>query len=301
MTVRLDGRAAIVTGAGNGLGRSHALMLASLGAKVVVNDPGSAVDGRGASNVADSVVEEIRARGGEAIANYALVDDPVGAQSIINDCLEAFGKVDILVNNAGILRDKSFMKMELADFEAVMRVHLMGTVNCTKAAWPHMIERKYGRIVLTTSGSGILGSYGQSNYGAAKTAMLGLMNCLQFEGAKSNVLVNCICPIAATRMTENLLPKEMEKYLAPEQVSPAVAWMCSDACTTSGNVITGGAGYFASIRFFKTDGVQFDPRRPVTVDMFADAWSQIDDLSTATLNKGFAADATRKLAEVGAL
>lgn len=301
MAVRLDGRAAIVTGAGNGLGRAHALLLAKLGAKVVVNDPGAAVDGRGASKVADNVVEEIRAIGGEAVANYAGVDDPVGAQSIIDTCLQAFGKVDILVNNAGILRDKSFVKMELADFETVMRVHLMGTVNCTKAAWPHMLERKYGRIVLTTSGSGIMGSYGQSNYGAAKTAMLGLMNCLQLEGAKSNVLVNCICPIAATRMTENLLPKEMEKYLAPEQVSPAVAWMCSDACTTSGNVITGGAGYFAAIRFFKTEGVQFDPRGPVTVDMFADAWSQIDDLTTAKLNKGFAADATRKLAEVGAL
>jgi NAD(P)-dependent dehydrogenase (short-subunit alcohol dehydrogenase family) len=301
MTVRLDGRAAIVTGAGNGLGRAHALLLAKLGAKVVVNDPGSAVDGRGASKVADNVVEEIRALGGEAVANYAGVDDPAGAQSIIDTCLEAFGKVDVLVNNAGILRDRSFIKMELADFEAVVRVHLMGTVNCTKAAWPHMIERKYGRIVLTTSGSGIMGSYGQSNYGAAKTAMLGLMNCLQFEGAKSNVLVNCICPIAATRMTENLLPKEMEKYLAPDQVSPAVAWMCSDACTTSGNVITGGAGYFANIRFFKTEGVQFDPREPVTVDMFANAWPQIDDLNTAKLNKGFAADATRKLAEVGAL
>jgi NAD(P)-dependent dehydrogenase (short-subunit alcohol dehydrogenase family) len=164
-----------------------------------------------------------------------------------------------------------------------------------------MIGQKYGRIVFTTSGSGILGSYGQSNYGAAKTAMLGLMNCLQIEGAKSNIFVNCICPIAATRMTENLLPKELERYLAPDQVSPAVAWMCSDACTGSGNVIAAGAGYFANLKFFKTEGVQFDPRGPVTADMFADAWSQIDDLSSATLNKGLVFDLTRKLTAMGAL
>ena len=150
MTIRLDGRAAIVTGAGNGLGRSHALLMASLGAKVVVNDPGAGVDGRGGSKVADRVVEEIRNLGGDAIANYAGVDDPAGATSMIEQCVESFGKVDILVNNAGILRDKSLLKMELGDFEAVMRVHLTGTVNCTKAAWPHMIGQKYGRIVFTT-------------------------------------------------------------------------------------------------------------------------------------------------------
>jgi NAD(P)-dependent dehydrogenase (short-subunit alcohol dehydrogenase family) len=299
MTLRLDGRAAIVTGAGIGLGRSHALTLARAGAKVVVNDLGGATDGRGASRVADQVVEEIRALGGEAVASYAAVDDPAGAQSIIARCIEAFGKVDILVNNAGILRDKSFLKMELADFEAVMRVHLMGTVSCTKAAWPHMLQQKYGRIVFTTSGSGIGGAYGQSNYGAAKTAMLGLMNCLQFEGAKSNVLINCICPVAATRMTENLLPKELEQYLVPEHVSPAVAWMCSDQCKASGNVVTAGAGYFANIRFFKTEGVQFDPRQPVTPDMFAEAWPQIDELTAAAPNKGLIADLTRKLAVLG--
>jgi NAD(P)-dependent dehydrogenase (short-subunit alcohol dehydrogenase family) len=299
MTLRLDGRAAIVTGAGIGLGRSHALTLARAGAKVVVNDLGGATDGRGASRVADGVVKEIRALGGEAVASYAAVDDPEGAQSIIARCVEAFGKVDILVNNAGILRDKSFVKMELADFEAVMRVHLMGTVNCTKAAWPHMLQQKYGRIVFTTSGSGIGGAYGQSNYGAAKTAMLGLMNCLQFEGAKNNVYVNCICPVAATRMTENLLPKELEQYLIPEHVSPAVAWMCSDQCTASGNVVTAGAGYFANIKFFKTEGVQFDPRKPVSADMFADAWPHIDDLTAASPNKGLIADLTRKLAGLG--
>lgn len=299
MTLRLDGRAAIVTGAGIGLGRSHAMLLASLGAKVVVNDLGAGTDGRGGSPVADTVVEEIRALGGEAVASYAAVDDPDGAKLIVERCIEAYGKVDILINNAGILRDKSFLKMTLEDFDAVMRVHLTGTVNCTKAAWPHMLAQKYGRIVFTTSGSGISGSYGQANYGAAKTAMLGLMNCLQIEGAKINVLTNCICPVAATRMTENLLPKELEKYLTPDHVSPAVAWLCSEACTSSGNIVTAGAGYFANIKFFKTEGVQFDPRAAVTPDMFADAWTQIDSLDGASRNKGLIADLTRKLADLG--
>ena len=278
MTVRLDGRSAIVTGAGNGLGRAHALLLAKLGAKVVVNDPGSSVDGRGASKVADNVVEEIRALGGEAVANYAGVDDPVGAQSIIDTCLQAFGKVDILVNNAGILRDKSFIKMELADFEAVMRVHLMGTVNCTKAAWPHMLERKYGRIVLTTSGSGIAGSYGQSNYGAAKTAMLGLMNCLQFEGAKSNVLVNCICPIAATRMTENLMPKEMLDKLGPELVTAGVVFLCSQDAP-NGAILQAMGGNFHVAAIMENEMVNLGEK--ATADDVAANWAKISDLSKA--------------------
>lgn len=282
MQFRFDGRVAIVTGAGAGLGRAHAMLLASRGASVVVNDPGGAVDGKGGSSaIADQVVEEIRAAGGEAVANYDSVADRAGAANIVETAIDKFGKIDILVNNAGILRDKSFVKLDLDDFELVVKVHLLGTVYVTKAAWPHMLERKYGRIVLTSSGSGLVGSYGQSNYGAAKTAMLGLMTNLMNEGAKADIRVNIISPVAATRMTEGVIPPKLFELVKPEQVSPAVAWFCSEACDVSGEMIGAGAGYFTRLKLMKTKGAIVGPSRIATIEDFAAARERIFDLSTA--------------------
>ena len=202
MPIRFDGRVAIVTGGGSGLGRSHALLLAARGAKVVINDLGGAVDGSGRSTAAaDHVVAEICAGSGVAVASYDSVSDTAGAERIVNIAVERFGRLDILVNNAGFLRDKTFAKMEIADFRAVVDVHLMGAVHCTRAAWPYMKERNYGRVVMTTSGAGLYGNFGQSNYGAAKMGLVGLMNVIKLEGARNGILVNTVAPIAATRMT----------------------------------------------------------------------------------------------------
>ena len=280
MTIRFDNRVAIVTGAGGGLGRSHALLLASRGAKVVVNDPGGAVDGRGGdSSAADKVVAEIKAAGGQAVANYDSVASFKGAQNIIATAMDAFGGVDILVNNAGILRDKSFAKMPIEDFEFVMQVHFMGSVYCTKAAWPIMMERKYGRIVLTTSGAGLNGNFGQSNYGAAKTAMIGFQNCLKHEGAKHNIRINAISPFANTRMTGPVSDPEMLKFGRPEVISPAVAWLCSEACDVTGEIIGAGSGYYCSIRYWRSDGEVVDPNANVTVDDFAAIAGKVFDYS----------------------
>src|SRR5271154_1351316 len=210
MTIRFDGRVAIVTGAGNGLGRAHALGLAERGAKVVVNDFGGARDGTGGSSeAADKVVAEIKAAGGEAIAAACSVPDEAGVKAMVEAAVSTWGRVDILVNNAGILRDKTFAKMEIADFRAVLDVHLMGAVHCTKAVWEIMRAHNSGRIVLPTSSSGLYGNFGQSNYGAAKMALVGLMQTLSLEGAKHNIHVNCLAPTAATRMTEGLMPADV--------------------------------------------------------------------------------------------
>ena len=226
MAVRLDGRVALVTGAGGGLGRRHALTLAGLGAKVVVNDVGGTVHGgNGDAAPADRVVAEIEALGGEAVAHHASIADPAGAQSLVELAVERFGSVDVLVNNAGILRDKTFAKITLEDFEAVLAVHLMGTVYCTHAAWPVMLEQGYGRVVVTTSGSATNGNFGQSNYAAAKLGVVGLMNVLALEGVRKGVLINAIAPGAATRMTTDLIPGEIRDYLAPGLVSPVVAYL----------------------------------------------------------------------------
>ena len=220
-SIDFKGRVAIVTGAGGGLGRQHALALAARGAKVVVNDLGGARDGSGGSvSAAQAVVDEIKAAGGEAIANGASVTDFDAVQAMVKEAVDAWGRVDILVNNAGILRDKSFAKMELADFKLVVDVHLMGAVNCTKAVWALMNEQKYGRIVMTTSSSGLYGNFGQSNYGAAKLALVGLMQTLSIEGAKNDIRVNCLAPTAATRMTEDLFPKEMLEAFRPRRTRP---------------------------------------------------------------------------------
>ncbi len=282
MPIRYDNRVAIVTGAGAGLGRSHALLLASRGAKVVVNDPGGSVDGTGGANaVADTVVAEIRAAGGEAVASYGSVSDEKAADAIIQTAMDTWGRLDILVNNAGILRDKSFNKMENEDFRVVVDVHLMGTVYCTKAAWPIMRAAKYGRIVVTTSGSGTVGNFGQANYGAAKMAVNGFINVLRHEGQSYNIKLNAISPSARTRMTEDLINPEVLEYMKPELVSPAVAWMCSEQCDVSGEIIAANAGAYSVVKYFQTEGAQFDPVNEVTVDMFAEAWPQISDLAGA--------------------
>jgi len=282
MSIRFDDRVALVTGAGAGLGRAHAKLLASRGAKVVVNDPGGSLDGKGGSNsAADAVVEEIKGAGGVAVANYASVADREGAASIVQTALDSFGRLDIVVNNAGILRDKSFAKMELDDFELVMKVHLLGTVYVTKAAWPHLLEQKYGRIVFTTSGSGLVGSFGQSNYGAAKTAMLGLMNCLKYEGERSNIKINMISPVAATRMTDGIIDVKTFELSKPEHVSPAVAWLSSDDCDLTGEIVVAAAGYFAAVKVMRTEGAVLGVGAPATIEAFAAAKDKIFNFETA--------------------
>ena len=255
MTIDFKGRVAIVTGAGGGLGKQHALALAARGARVVVNDLGGARDGTGDSTgAAHAVVAEIRALGGEAMANGASVTDYSAVQAMVQQAMDAWGRVDILVNNAGILRDKSFAKMDLDDFRLVLDVHLMGAVNCTKAVWPIMLAQKYGRVVMTTSSSGLYGNFGQSNYGAAKMALVGLMQTLSIEGAKYDVRVNCLAPTAATRMTEGLMPDAVMEALSPQAVVPAMLVLASrDAPNRV--ILCAGAGTFEAAHITLTNGV----------------------------------------------
>jgi NAD(P)-dependent dehydrogenase (short-subunit alcohol dehydrogenase family) len=253
-SIDFKGRVAIVTGAGGGLGRQHALALAARGAKVVVNDLGGARDGSGGSvSAAQAVVDEIEAAGGEAIANGASVTDFEAVQAMVKQAVDAWGRVDILVNNAGILRDKSFAKMELDDFKLVVDVHLMGAVNCTKAVWALMNEQKYGRIVMTTSSSGLYGNFGQSNYGAAKLALVGLMQTLSIEGAKNDIRVNCLAPTAATRMTEGLMPQEVLDALKPEAVVPAMLVLAAQNAPNR-TILCAGAGTFEAAHITMTQG-----------------------------------------------
>jgi len=253
-SIDFQGRVAIVTGAGGGLGRQHALALAARGAKVVVNDLGGARDGSGGSvSAAQAVVDEIKAAGGEAIANGASVTDFEAVQAMVKQAVDAWGRVDILVNNAGILRDKSFAKMELDDFKLVVDVHLMGAVNCTKAVWALMNEQKYGRIVMTTSSSGLYGNFGQSNYGAAKLALVGLMQTLSIEGAKNDIRVNCLAPTAATRMTEDLFPKDMLEAFRPEAVVPAMLVLVAQDAPNR-TILCAGAGTFEAAHITLTQG-----------------------------------------------
>ncbi len=259
MAMDFKGRVAIVTGAGGGLGRQHALALAARGARVLVNDLGGAIDGASGGNVgnaggaAEAVVAEIRARGGEAIANAASVTDFAAVQAMVQQAVDAWGRVDILVNNAGILRDKSFAKMELADFRLVLDVHLMGAVHCTKAVWPHMMQARYGRVVMTTSSSGLYGNFGQSNYGAAKMALVGLMQTLALEGEKHGIRVNCLAPTAVTRMTEALFPPDMLDAFRPEAVVPAMLVLASEEAPTR-TVLCAGAGGFEAAHLTLTQG-----------------------------------------------
>lgn len=255
MALDFKGRVAIVTGAGGGLGEQHALALAARGAKVVVNDLGGSRDGSGGSaTAAQAVVNQIRAAGGEAIANAASVTDFVAVQAMVQQAVDAWGRVDILINNAGILRDKTFAKMELDDFRLVLDVHLMGAVHCTKAVWPVMVAQKYGRVVMTTSSTGLYGNFGQSNYGAAKMALVGLMQTLGLEGAKYDIRVNCLAPTAATRMTEGLLPDEVLRALTPQSVTPAMLVMASAQAPTR-TILCAGAGTFEAAHVTLTQGV----------------------------------------------
>jgi NAD(P)-dependent dehydrogenase (short-subunit alcohol dehydrogenase family) len=303
--MRMQDRVAVVTGAGNGLGREHALLLAREGARVVVNDPGGSVNGAGGDNAAaDKVVAQIKAAGGNAVANYDSVATPEGAQRLIDTAVKSFGRIDALINNAGILRDKSFAKMALEDFEAVLRIHLLGSTYCTKAAWPLMIEQKYGRVIMTTSVAGTSGNFGQANYGAAKMGLLGLMNVLAVEGAKANIRVNAVSPGATTRMTQGLgaVSSEIDELMQAAHVAPAVAYMASEDCDFSAHIITAAAGGFGRVQFFETAGVQFDPRKPITVDMFADAVSRLTDLGTAKpAAPGVLGQMPARLATVGIL
>jgi NAD(P)-dependent dehydrogenase (short-subunit alcohol dehydrogenase family) len=273
--IRFDGKVAIVTGAGGGLGKQHALELARRGAKVVVNDLGGSMDGSGgSSDAANAVVEEIKAMGGEAIANGSSVTDDAGVQRMVQDAMNQWGRIDVLIANAGILRDKSFSKMDIADFELVLNVHLMGTVKPTKAVWEIMREQNYGRIVVTTSSSGMYGNFGQSNYGAAKMGILGFMQTIKLEGQKNNIHINAISPVAATRMTENLMPPAMLEKLKPEYVTPGVVYLASEEAPT-GAILTAGAGVFAVARLFETEGL-FLGENP-TVEAVRDNFDKIAD------------------------
>lgn len=257
-----DGKVAIITGAGGGLGKEHALLLADLGVKIVVNDLGGSVDGSGKSDAADLVVEEIRAAGGDAVANKDSVSDREGAKRIVETAVKEYGTVDILINNAGILRDKSFKKMTLDEWDLVVNVHLNGSAYVTWHAWPIMYEKNYGRIMFTSSVSGVLGSFGQSNYGAAKMGMVGLMNNLSREGASHNIHVNCLSPGAATRMTASIPGSEIDadepdEKSHPKLVSPAVLYMVSEDAP-NGRIIQAAGGRFASDMVFSNKGVELD-------------------------------------------
>jgi len=297
MSIRLDGQVAIVTGAGRGLGRSHALALATRGAKLLVNDLG---DENGSSANADAVVAEIEAAGGEAIAHGANVANYDQVEDMVKQAMDNWGRVDVLINNAGILRDKTFAKMSLDDFRLVIDVHLMGTVNCCKAVWELMREQKYGRIMLTTSSSGLYGNFGQSNYGAAKMAMVGLMNTLHLEGVKNDIRVNCLAPTAGTAMTDGLFPDEVFKLMAPESVSPAVVFLAGPDAP-SRKVLCAGGGSLAVFKGFETEGMSLLPD-DLSPEGIAAVWDELnDEQGMRELGSGFeqpgkfAEQATKKL------
>ena len=287
MTIRYDGKVAIVTGAGQGLGRSHAIELAKRGAKVVINDLGGSVDGTGASSeAAQAVVAEIEAAGGEAIANGANVAKYEEVEAMVKHAVDTWGRVDILVNNAGILRDKSFSKGTLDDFKLVLDVHLMGTVNCTKACWEIMKEQEYGRIVVTTSSSGLYGNFGQTNYGAAKMGVIGMMNTLVQEGAKYNIKVNALAPTAGTRMTEGLIAEKAFDLLTPETVTPAVLYLVAEEAPTR-TILCAGAGAYSVSKIVETDGMWLTPGEQ-TPEGIAAHWDQISSPEgEKVLNAGF--------------
>lgn len=280
--VRFDGRVAVVTGAGGGLGRSHALLLASRGAKVVVNDVGSAPDGSGADqSMADRVVQEIRDAGGEAAANYDSVDSWEGGEGIVRTALEAFGKVDILINNAGILRDRSMMKMTEAEYRRVMQVHLDGTFFTTRAALPAMRENNYGRVIFTSSGAGLWGNYGQTNYSAAKLGVVGMMHAFKLEGQKYNILANTIAPVAASRLLGSIMTDRMMEALDPRYISVLVAYLVSEENTETGMIYSCGGGRYARAALVENPVVDLSDRDTITVETIRDHMPKISDLTTS--------------------
>ena len=280
MTIRFDDKVAIVTGAGGGIGKEHALELARRGAKVVVNDLGGSVDGSGASDAANEVVELIKSEGGEAISNGASVTDLDAVKNMVNQTMEKWGRIDILVNNAGILRDKSFHKVTLDDFNLVMDVHFQGSLNCTHSIFPIMREQEYGRIIFTSSASGVYGNFGQTNYGSAKMAMIGLMNTLKLEGQNKNIFTNSITPVAYTRMTEGLIPEDFGKNLRSEFITPAVIYLASDQAP-NGVTIAAGAGVFSRIFIHETMGVSLGMGEDMTPENIHANWDKISDMTEA--------------------
>ncbi len=302
MTIRFDNRVAIVTGAGAGLGRSHALLLAERGAKVVVNDMGrSREPGRENERVADQVVAEIRAAGGQAVANFDSIAEFEGAQRLVDQAVSEFGGLDILINNAGSLRDKTFGKMEMADWDFVLKVHLSGTAYCTRAAWPVMQKNGYGRVVFTTSNSGLYGSFGQANYAAGKMGMIGLMNTLKQEGGKYGILVNTIAPVAATNMTEGILPADIVPHFNPAHVSAAVAVLCSEQFGQSGVICSAAAGHYALVHVCSTLGLQLDPSAAPTPETLVERWDQIADDRAMRLFPNAGAETTAIVEAIQAL
>ena len=281
-TIDFHGKTAVITGAGGGLGRVYALELARRGARVLLNDVGSAIDGSGpgSTTAADTVVEEIRAQGGEAVANHDSIISAEGGNIIIDAAVEAFGTIDILINTAGILRDKSFAKMEEKNWDAVLDVHLKGSFNVTRAAWPRMRENQYGRIILTTSAAGLYGNFGQSNYSAAKMGLLGLMTTLKLEGWKYNIMVNTIAPLAGTRLTKDILPAGFYDKVKPECVAPLVVYLCSDKCASSGMIYNAGMGHFNRVALITGAGVTIgDGEHPATAEDILHNWNAVNDIS----------------------
>ncbi len=278
--LRFDGRVVVVTGAGNGLGRSHALFFAKRGAKVVVNDLGGSAFGQGkSSEAAQKVVAEIVAAGGTAVANADSVED---GEKIIQTALDTYGRIDVLINNAGILRDVSFHKMTREDWDLIFKVHVLGAFRCTHAAWPHMRDQGYGRVLFTTSSAGLYGNFGQANYSAAKLALVGLSNTLALEGEKKNIRCNAVAPVAASRLTETIMSKEMLEHLKPEYVTPLFGWLAHEDCTTTGGLFEVGAGFFSQLRLERTEGKTFKLGRELTPEAVRGAAEAIGDFSKAT-------------------
>ena len=275
--LRFDGRVAIVTGAGGGLGREYAKILAARGASIVVNDLGGSVNGVGGDNAAaDQVVNEIKAAGGEAIANYESVEN---GDRIVEQAMDTFGKVDILINNAGILRDKSFAKMSEEEWEQVYRVHLYGSFKTTHAAWPHMRAGGYGRMVMAASSSGAYGNFGQANYGAMKMGLIGLIRTLAIEGTKYDIKANAILPYGGTRMTEGLVPENVYKATAPENAAPMVAYLCHESFEESGQAYEVGGGFMSKIRWQRSKGHLFSLDGGITMENIAANWDSVTDFS----------------------
>ncbi len=294
--VDLDGRVAIVTGAGGGLGRSHALLLAQRGAKVVVNDLGVTRSGEGAETAAaDAVVAEIVDAGGEAVANHDSVADVDGADAIVQTALDSYGRVDVVINNAGFLRDRSFAKMTAEEIVPVVEVHLLGGMYVTKAAWPHLREQGYGRIVNTTSAAGLFGNFGQANYSAAKMGLVGFTQTIAHEGAKYGIRANVIAPLAASRMTEEIMPAELLAAVDPTYVSPLVAYLASEACEDTGRVFSVGGGYVSRVAIVEGPGVVFDDIP--TPEGIADRWAEITDVAGGREYPGGAGEETGAVIE----
>eukprot|EP01116_Phalansterium_solitarium_P021605 TRINITY_DN678_c0_g1_i1.p1 TRINITY_DN678_c0_g1~~TRINITY_DN678_c0_g1_i1.p1 ORF type:complete len:612 (-),score=249.57 TRINITY_DN678_c0_g1_i1:177-2012(-) len=277
--LRFDGKVAVITGAGGGLGREYALLFASRGAKVVVNDLGTATDGQGkSSSAADKVVDEIKRAGGEAVANYDSVED---GDKIVKTAIDAWGRIDIVVNNAGILRDVSFMKMSDKDWDLIQAVHVRGAFKVTRAAWNYMREQGYGRIIMTASAAGLYGNFGQANYSAAKLALAAFSNTLSLEGAKRNIHCNTIAPVAGSRMTATIMPPDVLEALKPQYVAPLVGYLCHETCDVSGGIFEVGAGWVSQLRWERTRG-HFFPTERLTPDLIAKDWKLVTDWTDST-------------------